>query len=183
MYWFKHEHALTRSTQYISLEKFLGWIISPHNCWLVMILLHAHLHIMCYQYFKCHWNPLSSLEELHLWVAHCHITALPLESVCWFKQEHALTRSTQYISLEKILSWIISPYNCRLVMILLHAHLHIMCYHYLKFHWKSPSLLGVVLTTCNGQIDRQTDGWMDGQTGWFLYIFAGSFISSTSKVD
>ena len=56
-------------------------------------------------------------------------------------------------------SWIISPYHCRLVMILLHVHLHIMCYHYFKFHWKSPSSLGgVVLTRCNGQADRQTDG-------------------------
>ena len=88
-----------------------SWIISPYNCRLVMILLHAHLHIMCYHYFKFHWKPPSGLGELRL--------------------PDVMDRRTE--------SWIISPYNCRLVMILLHAHLHIMCYHYFKFHWKPPS--------------------------------------------
>ena len=95
---------------------------------------------MCYLYFKFHWNPLSSLERV------------------------VLTRSTQYISLEKILSWIISPHNCQLVMILLHVHLHIMCYHYFKFHWKPPSGLGEVLLT------RWTDIWTDRWGGWFLFV-------------
>ena len=47
-------------------------------------------------------------------------------------------------------------------MIFLHVHLHIMCYHYFKFHLKPLSGLGaVVLTRCNGQMDRQTDGQGD----------------------
>ena len=151
----------------------------------------------------------SLAHHAHL---HRHIAALPLESVCWFKHELAITKSTQYIWLEKIskliylpsqlsagndlascaltyhvlpvcyvslksfkqfrrsctyeinqvyfirknLSWIISPYSCQLVMILLRVHLYIMYYHWYKFHWKTPSgLRGVALTRCDGQTDRK----------------------------
>ena len=109
-----------------------SWIISLYNCRVVIILLHAHLHIMCFHYFKFHWKPPSNLGG----VGHTR---------CNGQKE----------------SWIISPYNCRLIMILIHVHLHIMCYHYSKFHWKPSSGLGVALTRCNEQSDRTLTivGW------------------------
>ena len=134
--WFKHELALMWSTQYIWLEKILSWIISPYNCQLVMILLHAHLHIMCYHYFTLHWKPPSGLGGV------------------------GLTRCNG--QMERKLNYY--PLQLSAGSILLHAHLHIMYYHYFKFHWKPPSGFGgVVLTRCNGQTYRQMNGQTERQ--------------------
>ena len=58
-----------------------------------------------------------------------------------------LKRSTLYISLVKILSGIIFPYSCLLVIILLQAYLHMVPILYTKFQQNPSSRLGGVALT------------------------------------
>jgi hypothetical protein len=58
-----------------------------------------------------------------------------------------LKRSTLYISLVKILSGIIFPYSCLLVIILLQVHLHMVPILYTKFQQNPSSRLGRVALT------------------------------------
>ena len=163
-------------------------IMSPYSCPLVIILLHAHLHTMYYEHIKFHWNPSNRLGGVALTrslqyislvkllsdslllplsvgyhVASCISTnhGLPLYKFS-LKSVQPYRRSCAYeiyplYFINKICQ-IISPKTCPLIIILFHAHLHIMYYECIKFHWNSSNVKEALTSSMDRQTDRQTEG-------------------------